>query len=326
MNKIPFRLLVTGANGFLGSEIVRQAIRSNLQVGATDKGPFCSTPDVDYQSADILESRILSAVCGNGVTHVIHAAGLAHVFDRDSISAEQFGLINEIGTKNVISAAAGAGVKHLILISSVSVYGPHTLGLYDENTPCHPVGPYPLSKFHAELKAIDIAGKTGMALTILRLTTLYGEEDPGNIGRLIRSLDQGRFVWIGDGTNRKSLLYKGDAACACVTVASSPAAGTHIYNVSAPPCTMREIVDGIADALGKRPLPLRIPGSLALALSRSLSRLPNRRLGGIHQTVQKWMAEDMYNTSRFERDYGFCSQVEVREGLRREVEWYCNHR
>jgi nucleoside-diphosphate-sugar epimerase len=114
----------------------------------------------------------------------------------------------------------------LILISSVSVYGPYTLGLYDENTPCRPVGPYPLSKFHAELRAIEIADKSGMALTILRLATLYGEGDPGNVGRLIRSLDQGRFVWIGDGSNRKSLLYKRDAARACVAVASSPAAGT----------------------------------------------------------------------------------------------------
>jgi nucleoside-diphosphate-sugar epimerase len=161
-----------------------------------------------------------------------------------------------------------------------------------------------------------------MALTILRLATLYGEGDPGNVGRLIRSLDQGRFVWIGDGSNRKSLLYKGDAARASVTVASSPAAGTHIYNVSAPPCTMREIVDGIAGALGKRPLPLRIPGKLALALSRNLSRLPNRRLAGIHQTVKKWMAEDVYDSQLFNSTYVFSVQTSIKEGIRKEVEWY----
>ena len=245
---------------------------------------------------------------------------------RGAGSYEKFHQINEIGTENVAKVAARAGVEHLILISSVSVYGPYTLGLYDEDTPCHPVGPYPISKFHAELKAIDVAEKSRMALTILRLSTLYGEEDPGNIGRLIRSLDKGRFAWIGDGSNHKSLLHKMDAARACVTVASSPAAGIHVYNVSGQPCTMREIVDGIADALGKRPLPLRIPKSLALAISRNLSRLPNRRLSRIHQTVQKWMAEDVYDTSRFERDYEFCSQVGVREGLLREVGWYRNYR
>ena len=58
-----------------------------------------------------------------------------------------------------------------------------------------------------------------MALTILRLATLYGEGDPGNVGRLMRTLDRGRFLWIGDGSNRKSLLYRGDAANACMAVA-----------------------------------------------------------------------------------------------------------
>lgn len=64
---------------------------------------------------------------------------------------------------------------------------------------------------------------------------------------------------------------------------------------------LREIADGIADALGKRPFLLRIPGKLALALSRNLSRMPNRRLTGIHQTVKKWMAEDVYDSQSFNR-------------------------
>ncbi|MEK7776125.1 MAG: NAD-dependent epimerase/dehydratase family protein, partial [Planctomycetota bacterium] len=114
----------------------------------------------------------------------------------------------------------------------------------DENTPCNPVGPYALSKYNAELRAIEIAREAGMALTILRLATLYGEGDPGNVGRLMRTLDRGRFLWIGDGSNRKSLLYKGDAARACMAVAERSASGINIYNVSAPACTMREIVDG----------------------------------------------------------------------------------
>jgi nucleoside-diphosphate-sugar epimerase len=318
-------LVVTGANGFLGRAILSQLQASDISVRATDLGATGSASNIIYRKADITSQQELNAVLENATT-VIHAAGLAHIFSLDANSAENFRQINEIGTANVASVAAAVGVGHFIQIGSVSVYGPYTHGIYDENMPCNPVGAYALSKYNAELRAIEIARESGMALTILRLATLYGEGDSGNIGRLIRSLDKGRFVWIGDGSNRKSLLYKGDAARACVTVALSPAAGTHIYNVSSQPCTIREIVDGIADALEKRPLPLRIPKNLALALSRNLSKLPNRRLSGIHQTVQKWMAEDVYDTSRFERDYQYCSQVGVREGLRREVEWYRNRR
>ena len=175
-----------------------------------------------------------------------------------------------------------------------------------------------------------------MALTILRLATLYGEGDPGNVGRLMRTLDRGRFLWIGDGSNRKSLLYKGDAARACMAVAERPASGINIYNVSAPACTMREIVDGIADALGKHPFPVRVPASPALLLSRHLSSviwghdtnfwrnwvMSPDYLAGLHQTVKKWLAEDVYDTRRFEEAYGFKTKTSLKDGLKREVDWY----
>lgn len=315
------RILVTGANGFLGRTILSRLLASGISVRATDLGAAIGASDIVYRKADITRPEELKPVLEKATT-IIHVAGLAHIFSPDANSAEKFWQINEIGTANVAAAAAAAGVGHLILISSVSVYGPYTQGIYDENTPCNPVGPYALSKYNAELRAIEIARESGMALTILRLATLYGEGDPGNVGRLMRTLDSGRFLWIGDGSNRKSLLYKGDAALACMAVAERPTSGINIYNVSAPASTMREIVDGIADALAKRPFPLRVPASPALLLSRYLSRIPNRRMAGLHQTVRKWLAEDVYDTRRFEEAYGFQTKTSLEDGLKREVDWY----
>ncbi|KAF0159682.1 MAG: NAD dependent epimerase/dehydratase family [Syntrophaceae bacterium] len=315
------RILVTGANGFLGRAILSLLQASGISVWATDLGEVGCVSDIAYRKADITRPEEIKPVLENATT-VIHVAGLAHIFSLDANSVEKFRQINEIGTANVASAAVAAGVGHFIVISSVSVYGPYTQGVYDENTLCNPVGPYALSKYNAELRAIEIARESGMALTILRLATLYGEGDPGNVGRLMRTLDRGRFLWIGDGNNRKSLLYKGDAARVCMAVAERPASGINIYNVSAPACTMREIVDGIADALGKHPFPVRVPAPLALLLSRHLSRIPNRRLAGLHQTVKKWLAEDVYDTRRFEETYGFQTRTSLKDGLKREVDWY----
>jgi len=59
-----------------------------------------------------------------------------------------------------------------------------------------------------------------------------------------------------------------------------------------------------------------------LLLSRHLSRIPNRRLAGFHQTVKKWLAEDVYNTHRFEEAYGFQTKTSLKDGLEREVGWY----
>jgi nucleoside-diphosphate-sugar epimerase len=107
-----------------------------------------------------------------------------------------------------------------------------------------------------------------------------------------------------------------------MAVAERPASGVNIYNVSAPACTMREIVDGIADALGKHTFPVRVPAPPALLLSRHLSRIPNRRMAGLHQTVKKWLAEDVYDTSRFEEVCGFQTKTSLEDGLKREVDWY----
>lgn len=314
-------ILVTGSNGFLGAEVVHQLVAAGFSVRATGIEAASLHTGVEYHQADILQPQQLSRLV-KGMSLVIHTAGLAHVFDAGVQFEWQFHQINEIGTVNIISAAIDQGVKHFIHISTVSVYGPFTEGMYAEETPCNPVGPYALSKYNAEQRAQEIAQKVGMSLTILRLATLYGEGDPGNVGRLTNALDRGRFFWIGNGNNRKSLLYKGDAARACLVVASRPANGVSVYNVSAPPCAMRDIVNGLAMALGKKPVPIRIPAPIALAIGKFLSCLPDKRLSRLYSTIEKWLAEDVYDTSCIERDTGFHAQVDLIDGLKREVRWY----
>lgn len=319
-------ILITGANGFLGRSIFDLFQASGLSVLATDLAAVSSgVSNTFYKKADITKWEEIKPTLEDATT-VIHAAGLAHVFSPDAKSSEKFRLINEIGTENVATAAASTGVRHFVLISSVSVYGPYTDEAYDEQRSCDPVGPYAQSKYNAELRATKIAQKSGMALTIVRLATLYGEGDPGNVGRLIETIDKGRFFWVGNGSNRKGLLYKGDAARAVMAVIQRPASGVNIFNISAPPCTMREIVEGIGDALDKHPIPFRIPASFALYLSRYISMLPNQRLTGLHETVKKWLVNDIYNTRHFEEAYNFQTKTMLKDGLRREVEWYRNNR
>jgi len=122
-------VLITGANGFLGRAILSQLQVSGISARATDlhaTGPH----DIEYRKADITRLEELKPVLEN-VSTVIHAAGLAHVFSSDLGLSSKFHKVNEIGTANIASAAAAAGVKHLIIISSVSVYGPCTQGMYN---------------------------------------------------------------------------------------------------------------------------------------------------------------------------------------------------
>jgi nucleoside-diphosphate-sugar epimerase len=315
------RLLITGANGFLGRAVVSTLLNASVEVLATDQSNHASTPDVVYRSANIRMPDSLAPLMEK-IDTVVHCAGLAHVFDRRKVSATAFRNVNEAGTANVARAAAMAGIRHFILISSVSVYGDNG-GRLGEDAPCHPETEYAQSKYEAELRAREAAQTSGMRLTILRLATLYGEEDPGNVRRLMRSLDQSGFLWIGDGRNCKSLLYRGDAARACLAVLNKPpASGVATYNVSAPPCTMREIVETLSTALGKKPLPVRVPAALAVQTARLASLLPVPAFARLPVTIDKWLAEDIYDTRRIEQEIGFYPEVTLNEGIRREVHWY----
>jgi len=316
-------ILVTGANGFLGSSIIRQAINEGLSIIATDHYYNSKLPtNIAFVPADILDVSSLKNVCRD-VESVCHVAGLAHVFNNLQKRKECFHQINVVGAENVAHAAILAGVKHFVLISSVAVYGGVALGR-DETSECHPEGPYALSKWQAERTLINLCQNEKINLTILRLATLYGEGDPGNLRRLIRLIDRGRFIWIGKGENFKSLLHCEDAARACVTALMYPTPGINIYNVAAPPRKMHDIVKKMYDALGKRIPKVHIPANFVLISEKVIRRLScnHTKLVTLHNTIQKWLADDYYSTDNFCKTFDFQTKVDLDEGIRREVEWY----
>ena len=316
-------VLITGAAGFLGRGIVREAAGAGLCVRAVDLLDSRFDAPVEYSKVNILDAVGLRRAM-TGVAAVIHAAGLAHGFGRRRPDREAFRRINEDGTENVAQTAIEAGVPHLVLVSSVSVYGGSPPGGADEATECRPREPYSESKLRVERRAREITDRAGMQLTILRLATLYGEADPGNIGRLMRWIDSGRFLWIGHGLNQKSLLHRDDAARACLLALRALAPGASVFNVSAPPCRVRDIVDGLARFLGRKVPRLHIPQQVALRLAAQLS-FPRRKQGqptGIQSSLQKWLADDVYLSTRFEQAYRFKPQIGLEEGLQREVAWY----
>ncbi len=300
---------------------MQEAADAGLSVRAVDLKDFRFGAPVEYSKVDILDPAGLRQAM-TGTAAVIHAAGLAHRFGRHRPDPGEFCRINENGTANVAKAAIEAGVRHLVLVSSVSVYGGSPPGGADESTECRPLEPYAESKWRAEQCAREITDTAGVRLTILRLATLYGEGDPGNIGRLMHWIDSGHFLWIGHGLNQKSLLHRDDAARACLLALRAQMPVASVFNVSSPPCRVRDIVSGLAKFLGRKLPRLHIPEHVALRLAALISFPHGRQGHGIQSSLQKWLAEDVYISTRFEQAYCFKSQIELEEGLRRQVAWY----
>jgi nucleoside-diphosphate-sugar epimerase len=252
-----------------------------------------------------------------GVTAIVHAAGLAHVYGPSAMDSDRFNAVNEAGTGHVVDAALESGVTHIVLVSSVSVYGGYHKAPCDETVPCHPESPYAISKWRGELKAAERIAKGQGSLTILRFATIYGEGDRGNVAKLINALDSGCFIWPGSGLNNKSLIYKDDAARACICALEYPVSGTQIYNVSAQPVTMREIVSAICQALG-RPIPhIGIPLAVLKAVGAISCRMGDP--GQLCQRLEKFIHDDIYDGFKFESAFDFRSAISLSEGMRREV-------
>jgi nucleoside-diphosphate-sugar epimerase len=318
------RLLVTGATGYLGAAIARSARDSGLDVlGIGRKLPARS--DFECERMDVRDEVAVEKVV-SGTDIVIHAAALAHVFRPSNVPRSAFLDVNTRGTENVARAAARSGrCRHFVLISTVAVYGGGEAGPLAEDARCTPISDYGESKLLAERAAREILAASGVRLTVLRMTTLYGEGNPGNVYRLMRAIDRGRFVWIGAGAQQKSLIHRDDAARACLLAAlSEHTRDERTFNVTAPPVTMRDIVGGLYAALGRREPRFKVPQAWAVGACRAAVAIsgPNGLAGAVQSTVKTWLADAVIDGGCFERELQFRPEVSLDAGLRRQVDWY----
>jgi nucleoside-diphosphate-sugar epimerase len=296
--------------------VVNLACDDGWKVRIFDRNPRGRAQGVELCLGELSDGKLLRTAC-EGISAIVHAAGLAHLFGRAAADSARFNAANETGTAKVAEAALECGVRHVVLASSVSVYGDYPGDRCDETVECHPKGPYAVSKWRGEIAAAQRMGAENGSLTILRFVTIYGEGDRGNVAKLIGALDQGRFIWPGSGLNQKSLIHREDAARACLLALEADLAGNETFNVSAPPATLREIVKTICQALD-RPLPkLGIPSavlSASLAVAKWIG--DPGEFGG---RLQKLTHDDVYDGSKFEGRFNFCPAISLSEGIRREV-------
>ena len=216
------------------------------------------------------------------------------------------------------------GVAHIILTSSVAVYGDYGDALIDEDFECRPAGDYAESKLAAENCARKLCEENNIRLTILRLATVIGEGDRGNTARLITLIRNNRFLWIGNGRNKKSLIYKNDVAEGIFkAVENEEPRETETYNLTGDPIEMKEIVSEIARSLHKKTPRLRIPENFA-RMSFFFNRIgfSMEFLKKLEKTLDKWLSDDIFSGEKFFREFGYRPSTPINEALARQVRYY----
>lgn len=303
---------VTGGSGFLGRAVLRRLDAMGIPTRSISRTvPTHDRPShlvADIRNADLLTKAL------EGVTAVLHLAGLAH--QNRPATDQEYSEINVAGTANVLRAAVDAGASRLVFASSIAVYGTGHSRPMTELSPCNPDSTYGASKVRAE--RILSGPQIRMSRISLRLASLYGAGDPGNIARLARSISRGHFVWVGDGRNAKCPLHVDDAAAACVSSLLMEAPLDYrVFNVAGRPCEMREMVEVIAQCVGRAPSELRLPSWIAAAPISFAQRIApsSARIQALRWALDKWLSDDVVDTTRFTSATGWTPKVDFRAGV-----------
>jgi len=254
-----------------------------------------------------------------GVDVVLHLAALLHIANPPAEMNEKYEYVNVRGTETVVKEAVKAGVKRIIFFSTIAVYGSSNGQVLNELSPVHPESIYSRTKLAAEQIVMSAQGDDDRPLgTVLRLGAVYGPRIKGNYERLVDALARHRFVPIGNGLNRRTLVHDRDVARAALLAVTHPAAAGRIFNVTDGQFhTLNEIIRTICSALGRKPPRISLP----LALARTSIGLfeAGCRFVGIKPTINREMVdkytEDIAVTGDLiQQELGFVPQYDMQNG------------
>jgi nucleoside-diphosphate-sugar epimerase len=232
--------------------------------------------------------------------------------------------VNVEGTRNVLSAAEAVGVESIVFTSTVALYGLQGGEPEEDATPA-PFNDYGRSKLQAEeLLAEWVKGGDRRRALIVRPTVVFGEGNKGNVNTLIRQIDQGRFVFVGSGQNRKSMCYVGNFVPFLTWLSEQDAdPGFRIFNyVDKPDLTSAELVRLIRSELGLSPdggvrLP-KVIGMLGGLAFDAVSTLTGRRYPVSSIRIRKFCADTTIGASAV-KETSFEPPFAIRDGLHRTI-------
>lgn len=313
------RILITGASGFVGSELCRQLVACGLDVVGTVRSlPATLVPGVDYRIVSELgTSKAWSNEVFTGVKIIVHCAARVHVMDdyaQDPLM--EFRRVNTLGTENLAQLAAYNGVKRLIFLSSIKVNGENSLTdtPFDETSPTNPQDHYGISKLEAEKALSRIAAETDLEVVILRLPLVYGPGVKGNFLRLLKIVDSGISLPFSLVNNQRSFIYLNNLIGAVTACLTDPAAAGETYMVSdGENISTVQLITQIAYALEKPvrlwPCPLRL---LKLA----------GMLAGKSDEISKLLSSLCINSNKIRRELDWSPSYTLTQGLSVTAAWY----
>jgi nucleoside-diphosphate-sugar epimerase len=270
------RVLVTGANGFVGSAAVVALQLAGWDVCGTVRhmdgaGSIPLKVVADMGSMDVDEWNSILA----DVDVVVHLAARAHVLKETAVDPlAEFRRVNTEGTRVLMEGAIAAGVKRLVFVSSIGVNGDVSDNLgFDEGGLVAPGKAYAVSKYEAELVLRRLAVGSRTELVIVRPPLVYGMGVKGNFERLLTLVAKGMPLPFGMTKNRRTLVAVENLASFLVCCVDHPRAAGEVFLVGDDESlSTGELVLCLGDGMGRVPLLVPVPPGLALVVAKFMGK------------------------------------------------------
>lgn len=318
------RVLVTGACGFVGTNLVASLVELGADVLA------CDLPEADWtrlppearpHPGDLLVPETLAF--GGPFDLVVHLAART---DLDGRTAEDY-RVNTDGTRNLIRALANAGgTGRFVHFSTQLVVGLFDEARFiDESEPFRTATPYGQSKIDSELIVGEECPAHGIAYTIIRPTSVYGPWGAAPFREFFRSIRRGRYLHVGRARNLVSLVFVQNLIDLTLLLGRHPdAVGEVFFGNDLYPYTMHEVAETAARHYGVRVR--RAPVSLLVVAAYLLGAV---KVMGVDVPLYPFRLRNMrmtycYTMAKSVR-LGYLPRYDLASGIRETLEWYDAH-
>jgi len=275
---IPKKVLVTGANGYIGSYLggIIKAHGYHCSGAVRKLGNQISfEPYQDIVAVGNIDGNTDWSELLKDVDYVIHLAGCAHKIGRESKKyISEYKSVNRDATLRLAQQAAEFGIKRFIYISTIGVLGDSSGSVrFDNDSIYNPMNPYAHSKMEAEKSLLLLKNKTDMGLIILRPPLVYGPGAPGNFDRLLKLCAFSRFLPFGELNASKSMISLENLCDLITHCLSIPQPKKNIFVVSDDSnWSTKDLVGFMAKFLNVRVFNLSVPIDVLVFLGMLIGR------------------------------------------------------